>query len=74
MITRMVEWVRRKAQGEPYNPAADPIARMLTDAKDRALQEAEKSHQALRQNRLEAALLHDRLKAQNGGPGARRME
>lgn len=73
MISRMAQWVKRKVQGKPYDPKADPIVQMLTEAKDHASQAAKDSRESVRQNMLEAAILHDRLHA-NGGNGERYVE
>lgn len=71
MISKMVDWMRRKVQGDPYDPNQDPIALMLDEAKEQATKATQESRQSLQQNRLEAAIMHDRLNAQrrqNGRP------
>jgi hypothetical protein len=73
MIAHMVQWIRGKFQTEPYDPDADPIAKMLADVTTESQLAAHESRESVQQNRLEAAILHDRLKP-NGGERARPME
>lgn len=68
MIARFRRWVRSKVGHKPYDPRADPVWRMLHDARAEGVAAARASHRARRANRLESVYLHRRLEKQNGAP------
>jgi hypothetical protein len=66
VITQVMQWVRSKVKGKPYNPQADPVWRSLHEAKIEGRKRAEETHTERRVNRLEAVYLNRKIQPQNG--------
>ena len=69
MIARMVEWIRARIKGDPYDPESDPVWRSLNEAKVEGQKRAAETHNERRVNRLEAAYLHRKIQPRNGQEG-----